>query len=123
MDARDLRESSLRESGGRMVVSGFGWLRDLPRRERDAWGLVAAVFVADVALTFAGLQLGLAEGNPLMAYAIGLGGIAALVLAKTMVLVVAGLVRHWRPEDGAAIAMGVAVPWLVAVLINAATIA
>ena len=123
MDAHDSREPSLRDRVGSMVAIATGWFRNLPRRERDAWGLVFAVFAADVALTYAGLRLGLAEGNPLMAYAIGVGGILTLVFAKTIVLVVAGLVRYRRPEDGTAIALGVAIPWLLAVAINAIVIA
>jgi len=122
MDARDSNEPLLSASIASMATVVRGWIGNLPRRERDAWGLVLLVFTADVVLTYRGIQVGLAEGNPLMAYAMGAGGILALIAAKTIVLVVAGLVRYRRPADGAAIALGVAIPWLGAVLVNAATL-
>ncbi|WP_225333704.1 DUF5658 family protein [Halomicrobium urmianum] len=88
--------------------------------ECQLWLLAAVAFVADVQFTHAGLQHGLTEGNPLMRWAIGVGGITALALAKGAVLGIAALVRAAFPRYGPVVPLGVAVPWLAAVDINAA---
>ncbi|WP_226012506.1 DUF5658 family protein [Halomicrobium salinisoli] len=88
--------------------------------ECQLWLLAAVAFVADVQFTHAGLQHGLTEGNPLMRWAIGVGGITALALAKGAVLGIAALVRVSFPRYGPVIPFGVAVPWLAAVGVNAA---
>jgi len=81
------------------------------------------VLVADVLLTNAGLAQGLREGNPIMRWAIGAGGIAALVLAKAAAIALGVAVRLLRPRAGGLVPAGLAAPWLLAVAVNAVMIA
>ncbi|MHB9285587.1 DUF5658 family protein [Halobacteriales archaeon Cl-PHB] len=87
--------------------------------EQQLWLLVAASLVLDVALTYAGLQRGLTEGNPFMAAAIDAWGFVALALAKVAVLSVAGLVRFLQPRLGPWLSLGIALPWGGAATVNA----
>ena len=91
--------------------------------ERHLWVVVALALVADVHLTYLGLQHGLTEGNPVVRWAIGAAGIGALVLGKVAVLGIAALVRRRWPRHGPVIPLGLAVPTLTAVALNAAALA
>lgn len=91
---------------------------ELRKVEAELWLLALATLTLDVYLTYLGLQAGLAEGNPLMAPAIETLGFAALGLIKAFVLGVAGFYRELRPKYGAVLALGLVVPWLVAVVVN-----
>ena len=86
--------------------------------EMELWLLALATLTLDVYLTYLGLQSGLAEGNPVMGRTIETLGFAGLGLVKVFVLGVAGFYRELRPEYGVALALGLAIPWLVAVLVN-----
>lgn len=91
--------------------------------ERYLWVIVALALVADVHLTQLGLQHGLTEGNPVARWAMGAAGIGALALGKVTVLGIAGLVRRQYPRYGPVIPLGLAIPWVAAVALNAVTLA
>lgn len=95
---------------------------ELSAVEPELWLLAVAVAILDVSLTHVGLQVGLHEGNPLMASLIGSAGIAALAVSKVAALGVGGVVRVLRPRWGPWIPFGLALPWVVAVGINAALV-
>lgn len=87
--------------------------------EAELWLIALATLTIDVYLTYRGLSTGLTEGNPVMRVAIDTLGFGALGLVKVLVLGVAGFYRELRPEYGAVIALGLAVPWLLAITVNA----
>jgi hypothetical protein len=101
-----------------------GWcsalLDDLAGVERELWLVVVATLVVDVWLTHVGLQHGLHEGNPVMRVVIETFGIAVLALTKAGVLGLAGLTRRALSEQrGVVVPLGLALPWVAAVVINA----
>ncbi|PSQ29430.1 hypothetical protein BRD06_03035 [Halobacteriales archaeon QS_9_67_15] len=77
----------------------------------------------DVVLTAYGLSIGLVERNPLMRQALNAFGVAALVFAKAAAVAVALGFRVVWPEYALLAPIGLAVPWTIAVLVNAALIA
>ena len=91
--------------------------------ERLLWALVILALVADVVTTFVGLSLGLTESNPAARGAIRGHGLVGMLALKGFAVGV-GLVcrllldREYRPIVPA----GLAVPWLVAALLNVYTI-
>ncbi|QLH82663.1 DUF5658 family protein [Halosimplex pelagicum] len=91
--------------------------------EGALWAVVVASVTLDVFTTWLGLSMGLSEGNPVMRWAIGGLGIAALGAAKLLVVCGAGALRTLRPRYGTAIALGLALPWTVTVLVNAVALA
>lgn len=91
--------------------------------EATLWLVVITSVTLDVYTTSLGLSVGLTEGNPVMHWAIDGFGIAALAVAKLLVVAGAGLLREARPRYGPAIALGLAVPWVLTVLVNAVTLA
>jgi hypothetical protein len=93
-------------------------LAELTAVEPALWLIALSTLTIDVYLTYRGLQAGLTEGNPLMAAAVHGAGFAMLGLAKTVALGTAGLLREHVGEYGAVIPLGLAVPWLVAVVVN-----
>ncbi|MGB9932278.1 DUF5658 family protein [Haloarcula amylolytica] len=100
-----------------------GWcsalLDELAAVERELWLVVAVTLVIDVWLTHVGLQHGLHEGNPVMRVAIETFGIAVLALTKVGVLGLAGLTRRALSEQrGVVVPLGLALPWVAAVVIN-----
>lgn len=99
-------------------------LDELAAVERELWLLVGAALVVDVWLTHTGLQVGLQEGNPVMRVAIDAFGIAVLAAAKLLVLGLAGVAR-WALDGqrGVVVPLGLAVPWLSAVLVNGVLLA
>lgn len=98
-------------------------LQTLDAFELQLWIVVVVALVLDVCLTYGGLQLGLSEGNPVLGPAMETFGFAVLGIAKAGALAVAGLYRLWRPAHGAVIPLGLALPWVGAVTINAVHIA
>ncbi|WP_436928044.1 DUF5658 family protein [Halosimplex amylolyticum] len=91
--------------------------------ERVLWSLVLASLALDVSTTWLGLSMGLTEGNPVMRWAIDGVGFAALAAAKLLVVGGAVCLRAARPRHGTAIALGLALPWTVTVLVNAVVLA
>jgi len=102
---------------------GTDRLIDLPTGETALWVVVVAALAADVYTTALGLQAGLVEGNPAMRWAIAQGGFAALALAKVAALGLGGLLRAVRPQYRLVVPLGLAVPWLATVAVNAVTLA
>ncbi|KAA9397301.1 hypothetical protein Har1130_07890 [Haloarcula sp. CBA1130] len=102
-----------------------GWcsalLDELAAVERELWLVVAVTLIIDVWLTHIGLQHGLHEGNPVMRAAIETFGIAVLGLTKIGVLGLAGATRRLLSDQrGVVVPLGLALPWMAAVVINAA---
>lgn len=93
-------------------------LAELDAVEFQLWIVVVAALVLDVYLTYRGLQRGYVEGNPVMAIGMEHLGFAALGLAKAGALGVGRLCRAVRPEYGPVIALGLAIPWVGAVVVN-----
>jgi len=91
--------------------------------EGALWVVVAASVALDVYTTWLGLSMGLSEGNPVVRWAIDGYGFAALGAAKLSVVGAAGALRTLRPRYGTAIALGLALPWTVTVLVNAVALA
>lgn len=91
--------------------------------ERLLWVLVGIALVADVVTTFVGLHLGLVESNPAARGAIEGYGVVGMLALKAFAVGV-GLAcrllleREYRPIVPA----GLAVPWLVAAVLNVYTI-
>ena len=89
------------------------------RLERLLWVLVAVSLVGDVATTFAGLHLGLAESNPVARGAINGYGLAGMLVLKGFAVGIALLCRPVLPRAYRPIVpAGLAFPWLIAVCIN-----
>lgn len=86
--------------------------------ERALWLLVVAMIVLDVYTTSLGLSRGLSEGNPLMRRAFDSVGFVALAAAKVAVLIGALGFRQLRPDYGPVIALGLAIPWTLTVIVN-----
>lgn len=104
---------------GRLYAAVTRWVAvDGIALERHLWSLVVLALVADVHTTAIGLERGLSEGNPVMRWAIGAGGVGALLAAKTGVLAIGlGVRRRW-PQHRLAVPAGLAVPWLAVVAVN-----
>lgn len=100
----------------------FG-LADSRAVERALWLVVIASVALDVYTTWLGLTMGLTEGNPVMRWAIRDFGFAALGATKILVVSVAACLRTIRPRHGTAIALGLALPWTMTVLVNAVVLA
>lgn len=86
--------------------------------ESHLWVLAVLLAGLDVGLTYWGLQVGLAEGNPIVSALIEQVGIAALVGMKGVLLGLAAVCRWVRPRWGPWLPLGLALPWLAAVAIN-----
>jgi hypothetical protein len=113
-------ESSVAEALDREVAR---LLDDVATVEVLLWLVVLASVALDVYTTHLGLSAGLSEGNPLMHHAIDGFGIGALVAAKLLVVGGALAVRAVRPRYSEPIVLGLAVPWVATVLVNAVTLA
>ncbi|AGB36827.1 DUF5658 family protein [Natronococcus occultus] len=98
------------------------WLPDemSPRTlERALWLLVALSLVGDVVTTFVGLQLGLAESNPIARNVIYSHGLTGMLAMKGAAVGVGLACRPLLPQAYRMIVpAGLAVPWTVAVGIN-----
>lgn len=92
--------------------------------EDRLWMLAVATAILDVYLTYLGLQAGgLTEGNPLVASLLETAGIAALLALKAGLLGLAAAARWRRPVWGPWLSLGLALPWLTAVAVNATLLA
>ena len=107
------------EPTGRTAVA----LRALARRERLLWAAVAFAFVGDLLLTNYGLSLGLTEQNPVAASTLAVHGWAGMVALK---LPATAIALGWRVVLPSVyrgfVPLLLALPWLVAVGINAGVI-
>ena len=101
---------------GLTVRAGAG----LARRERLLWCLAILALLADVTTTLAGLQVGLTEGNPVVAGALADAGPAGFLGVKVGVLAIAVGARLLAPRFRVAIPLGIALPWFLAAGTNAA---
>ncbi|WP_436928043.1 DUF5658 family protein [Halosimplex amylolyticum] len=87
------------------------------------WVLVCWALVLDIVLTAYGLSIGLVERNPLMRQALDVFGLSALALAKAGAVAVALGFRTLWPEYALVAPIGLAIPWVLAVVFNAALLA
>ncbi|WP_459192629.1 DUF5658 family protein [Halosimplex sp. J119] len=87
------------------------------------WVVVCWALVLDIVLTAYGLSVGLAERNPLMRQALDAFGLGALALAKAGAVALALVFRTIWPEYSLVAPIGLAVPWVLAVVFNAALLA
>lgn len=114
------------DSGGESMSSDGAYLRyRLPvditpvTLERALWIFVGLSLVGDVATTFVGLQLGLAESNPVARGAIEGYGLAGMVALKGVAIGVGLVCRPMLPASYRPIVpAGLALPWVAAVCIN-----
>ncbi len=109
-----------------MRTDGVNWSRYLEGGfermgglERALWVVVVLALVGDVVTTFVGLHLGLVESNPIARGAIEGWGLPGMLVLKAFAVGVALccrplLPRAYRPI----IPAGLALPWLLAVVIN-----
>lgn len=104
-------------SSGTVVGDGSTWLA---RRERWLWLGAALALLADVVTTLAGLKVGLAEGNPVVAGALQGFGVPGFLTIKAGALVLAYGARLALPRYRVVIPLGVALPWSVVAATNAA---
>ncbi|MDG5760073.1 DUF5658 family protein [Natronococcus sp. A-GB1] len=87
--------------------------------ERALWILVALSLVGDVVTTFVGLQLGLAESNPIARNVIYSYGLAGMLAMKGAAVGVGLACRPLLPQVYRVIVpAGLAIPWTIAVGIN-----
>ncbi|MFB6139884.1 MAG: DUF5658 family protein [Halosimplex sp.] len=93
------------------------------RLERVLWAVVLASVALDVYTTWLGLAMGVTEANPVMHLAFEEVGFAALGGAKCLVVGAAACLRTARPRYGTTIALGLAAPWTLTVLVNAFVLA
>lgn len=100
-----------------------GILQVLSRYERDLWFLAIAAMLVDVTLTTHGLQLGLRELNPIARAAIDWIGILGLYGLKGVAILLGILCVSAIPERYTPLVpLGLAVPSMIAVLINTVVI-
>lgn len=91
--------------------------------ESQLWLLAVAAAALDVWLTHWGLHAGFAEGNPVLAVLLAEVGIAALAAVKGAAFVVAAGFRQYQPLWGPWLPLGLALPWIGAVVVNVVLIA
>lgn len=95
---------------------------DVDNVEVTLWLVVLASVTLDVYTTYLGLAAGLTESNPAMRWVIEGYGFAAFGVTKAVVVAAAGLFRELRPRYGPVIALGLAVPWVLTVVVNVVTL-
>ncbi|EFW90300.1 hypothetical protein ZOD2009_19623 [Haladaptatus paucihalophilus DX253] len=87
--------------------------------ERLLWAVVILALVGDLLTTYAGLQAGLTESNPVARHALGQFGFLSLVGLKAFALGVGFVGRTLIPREYVALVpAGLALPWLFAVVVN-----
>jgi hypothetical protein len=91
--------------------------------ERRLWIAAGVLAALDVVLTVRGLEAGLVEGNPVVAMLLSDVGVLAFVAVKGAALGFAASIRWARPRWGPWLALGLALPWLVAVAVNGVLLA
>ncbi|ADJ15667.1 DUF5658 family protein [Halalkalicoccus jeotgali] len=107
-----------------MPIHEAGPWASLSRYEPLLWGLVVVSMVADTALTYYGIERGFVEGNPVARVALERFGYVALGALKLLALGVGLAGRTLLPAEYTAIVpLGLAIPWIVASLVNATLIA
>lgn len=95
----------------------------LSRHEGALWGVVAASMVADLLLTYYGVENGLTESNPVARAGFERFGYAALGALKLFALGIGFAFRPLLPRAYTAVVpLGLAIPWVAASLINAVVI-
>jgi hypothetical protein len=95
----------------------------LSRHEGVLWAVVVASMVADLLLTYHGVENGLRESNPVANAALERFGHAALVALKLFAIGVGLACRPLLPREYVAVVpLGLAIPWVVASLINVVVI-
>lgn len=109
---------------GAVRSPGAGLWSVLARREDVLWAVVVVALVADLLLTYYGVENGLHEANPVARAGLERFGYAALGALKLFALAVGLACRPLLPREYTAIVpLGLAIPWVVASAINAVTIA
>ncbi|WP_254862053.1 DUF5658 family protein [Halovivax gelatinilyticus] len=97
----------------------LSFLADATRFERVLWGLVGLSLVGDIVTTFVGLQMGLAESNPIARSAIDGWGVIGMIALKAGAVAVALFCRRFVEEPYQPIVpAALAIPWTAAVLVN-----
>lgn len=109
-----------RSSTAENVSAVIGSASDL---ELVLWGVVFGTLLLDIGLTVYGLSVGLVERNPVMRHALDAVGIGALLVAKAVAVAIALGFRMAWPEYAIVAPLGLAVPWALAVVYNAALLA
>ncbi|WP_122089113.1 DUF5658 family protein [Halalkalicoccus subterraneus] len=104
-----------------MSTHEVGIWEALAEHETALWGVVLASMLADTVLTYHGIERGLIEGNPIARFGLERFGYVALGALKLFALGVGFLGRSVLPASYAAVVpLGLAIPWTIASLINAA---
>ncbi|WP_200862306.1 hypothetical protein [Candidatus Halobonum tyrrellensis] len=107
------------EPSGRVAEA----LDTLARRERALWAVVAFALVGDLLLTGYGLSIGLVEQNPVAASVLGAHGLVGMAALK---LPATALALGWRAVLPSlyrgVVPVALALPWLVALGVNAGLI-
>lgn len=109
-------------SGAQVMIEDLrSWFA---RRERALWTLVIVVFLADLALTLYGFELGFDESNPVAVWLLARFGVVGIVALKVGVLLMALVFRWVIPEKyGVIVPLALVLPWTYAVLVNLVVIA
>jgi hypothetical protein len=98
--------------------------RYLAATQRDLWLLTVCAMLVDVTLTVHGRQLGLAEANPVARHALEHAGVLGLYGLKTVALGMGACCWWVVPSRYAVVVpLGLAVPSVAAVLVNATLVA
>lgn len=91
--------------------------------ERELWIVVVCAMLIDITMTVHGRQIGLIERNPVARHALGVVGVVGLYGLKAAALGVGGFCRYVIPDRyGPVVAIGLALPTLVAICINSVVI-
>ncbi|WP_327052196.1 DUF5658 family protein [Halomicrococcus gelatinilyticus] len=99
-------------------------LRRLPwpsvgRVERSLWLVVGITLAGDLLTTYVGLNAGLTESNPVARAAISQFGFVALVAVKAIAVGIGVACRPLLPREYTAVVpAGLALPWVIATLLN-----
>jgi hypothetical protein len=122
MSIHELLTRSANADDARWTDSGV--TQYLSDRERDLWVVVVAAMSLDVMLTVYGLSVGLQEMNPIARHALDTTGVAGLAGLKLGALSL-GVCCLWLVPDRyrPVIPLGLALPSVVAVGVNATLIA
>ena len=89
------------------------------QRERALWGVVCVAAMADILLTYYGLERGLIERNPIAREAILSAGYAAMPAMKVAAIGVGLACRPLLPDRHTALVpLALATPWAIAAVIN-----
>lgn len=111
------------KSEGEAAVGAWLQRHSVSRTEQLLWVVVVLALVADAVLTVYGLSVGLKELNPVARVAIERMGVFGIVSLKGFAVGLA-LVGRWVTPDshGVLVPATLAVPWVVASVLNAVTL-